>query len=102
MVRKNIQKEEVPREEERGFVEGIELITQRQNWSLQQYLASRDLSASQPNISDLSRNFDHIQKTIWELSPSACLAVNGGRGGQGVRMSVPLPAGCKTTTLADY
>lgn len=54
MVRKNIQKEEVPREEERGFVEGIELVTQRQDWSFQQYLASRDLSASQPNISDLS------------------------------------------------
>lgn len=75
MIRKNIQKEEVPREEERDFVEGIELVTQRQDWSFQHYLASRDLSASQPNISDLS---------IWELSHSACLAVNGGKGSQGV------------------
>lgn len=75
MVRKNIQKEEVPGEQERGFVEGIELVTQRQDWSFQHYLPSRDLSASQPNISD---------RSIWELSLSACLAVNGGRGGQRV------------------
>lgn len=93
MVRKNIQKEEVPREQERGFVEGIELVTQRQDWSFQHYLPSRDLSASQPNISD---------RSIWELSLSACLAVNGGRGGQRVQMSVPLPAGRGASTLADY
>lgn len=93
MVRKNIQKEEVPREQERGFVEGIELVTQRQDWSFQHYLPSRDLSASQPNISD---------RSIWELSLSACLAVNGGRGSQRVQMSVPLPAGHGASTLADY